>query len=64
MIWDTLSVEITKFKHYLNFIDDESALVNLAAQRLKLADETMEKKYLNTTHNAVNFLNSLTYHNL
>ena len=64
MIWDTLSMEITKFKHYLNFIDDESALVNLAAQRLKLANETMEKKPLNTAHNAVNFLNSLTYQNL
>ena len=59
-----MSVEITKFRHYLNFIDDESALVNLAAQRLKLANETMEKKSLNTTHNAVNFLNSLTYQNL
>ena len=22
IIWDTLSVEITKFRHYLNFIDD------------------------------------------
>ena len=64
MIWDTLYVEITKFRHYLNFISDESALVNLAAQRLKLANETMEKKSLNTTHNAVNFLNSLTYQNL
>ena len=36
LIWDTLSMEITKFKHFLNFIDDESALVNLATQRLKL----------------------------
>ena len=36
LIWDTLSVEIAKFRHYLNFIDDESALVNLATQRLKL----------------------------
>ena len=64
LIWDTLSVEITKFRHYLNFIDDESALVNLATQRLKLANETMEKKPLNTAHNALNFLNSLTYQNL
>ena len=30
LIWDTLSVEITKSRHYFNFIDDESALVNLA----------------------------------
>ena len=64
LIWDTLSVEITKFRHYLNFIDDESALVNLDFQRLKLANETMEKKLLNTAHNAMNFLNSPTYQNL
>ena len=64
MIWDTLFVEITKFKHYLNFIIDESALVNLAAQRLKLANEIMEKKFLNTTHIAIIFLNSLTYQDL
>jgi len=64
LILDTLSIEITKFRHYLNFVDDESALVNLAAQRLKLANETMEKKSLNTAHNVVNFLNSLTYQNL
>ena len=64
LIWDTLSVEITKFRNYLNFIDDESALVNLATQRLKSTNETMEKQPLNTAHNAVNFLNSLTYQNL
>ena len=64
LIWDTLPVEITKFRHYLNFIDDESTLVNLSTQRLKLANETMEKKPLNTAHNAVNFLNYLTYQNL
>ena len=56
LIWDTLFVEITKFRHYLNFIDDEIALVNLATQRLTLANETMGKKPLNTAHNALNFL--------
>ena len=64
MIWDTLSMEITKFRNYLNFIDDEIALVNLATQRLKLANEIMEKKPLNIAHNALNFLNFLTYQNL
>ena len=59
-----MSIEITKFRHYLNFISDESALVNLVAQRLKLVNETMEKKSLDTTHNAINFLNSLTYQDL
>ena len=60
LIWDTLPIEITKFKHYLNFIDDESSLFNLATQRLRLDNETMEKKPLNTDHNALNFLNYLT----
>ena len=64
LIWDTVSMEITKFRHYLNFIDDQSALVNLATQRQKLANETMEKKPLNIAQNALNFLNSLTYQNL
>ena len=41
LIWDILSIEITKFRHYLIFINDESALVNLSAQRLKLENETM-----------------------
>ena len=64
LIWDTLSVEITKFRHYLKFIDDKSALVNLATQILKLENGTMEKKPLNTTQNNLNFLNSITYQNL
>ena len=59
-----MSVEITKFRHYLNFIDDESALVNLDTQRLNLANETMENRPLNTSQNALNFLNYLTYQNL
>ena len=64
LIQDTLSIEITKFRHYLNFISDESALVNLAPQRLKLSNETMENKSSDTAHNAINFLNSLTYQDL
>ena len=50
--------------HYLNFIDDQSTLVNLANQRLKLVNETMERKPLGTAQNALNFLNSLTYQKL
>ena len=48
IIWDTLSIEITKFRHHLNFIDDQNILVNLAKQRLKLVNETMERKPLST----------------
>ena len=48
IIWDTLSIEITKFKHHLNFIDDQRILINLAHQRLKLVNENMERKPLAT----------------
>ena len=61
IIWDTLSIEITKFRHYLNFIDDQSILINLSNQRLELVNETMDRKPLATAQNALNFLNSLTY---
>ena len=64
IIWDTLSIEITKFRHYLNFINDQSILINLAHQRLKLVNEHMERRPLTTTQNTLNFLNSLTYQKL
>ena len=64
IIWDTLCIEITKFRHYLNFIDDLNILINLAHQRLKLVNEHMEKRPLTTAQNTLNFLNSLTYQKL
>ena len=36
----------------------------MAKQRLKLVNETMERKPLATTQNVLNFLNSLTYQKL
>ena len=57
IIWDTLSIEITKFRHHLNIIDDLSILINLAHQRLKLVNEHMEKRALTTPQNTLNFLN-------
>jgi len=64
IIWDTLSIEITKFWHHLNYIDDLCILINLAHQRLKLMNEHMEKRPLTTAQNTLNFLNSLTYQKL
>ena len=61
IIWDTLTIEITKFRHYLCFIDDLSGLTELAQQRLKLVDEHMARRPLTTAQNTLNFLNSLTH---
>ena len=36
VIWDTLTIEITKFRSYLNFVNDKNAIVDLSLQRCKL----------------------------
>ena len=38
LIWDTLTIEITKFRSYLNFVNDKNAIVDLALQRCKLVN--------------------------
>ena len=45
-------------------MDDQSILINLAHQRLKLVNENIEIKPLATAQNTLNFLNSLTYQKL
>ena len=61
IIW---AIEITKFRHHLNFIDDQCILINLAHQRLKLVSEHMAQRPLSTAQNVLNFLKSLTYQKL
>ena len=55
IIWDTLTIEITKFRSYLNFVNDKNVIVDLALQICKLENENLEKKPLDTAQNVVNF---------
>ena len=64
IIWDTLSIEVTKFRHYLNYIDDLCGLIDSAQQRLRVVNEHMAKRPLATAQNTLDFLNSLTYQKL
>ena len=64
LIWDTLTIEITKFRSYLNFVNDKNAIVDLALQRCKLVNENLDKNPLETTQNTVKFLKTLTYEEL
>ena len=43
IIWDSLTIEITKFRHYLSFIDDLCTVTELAQQRLQLVNEHGKK---------------------
>ena len=61
LILDTLTIEITKFRYYLNFVNDKNVIVDLALQRCKLVNENIDKNPLDTSQNVVNFLKNLTY---
>ena len=64
LIWDILTIEITNFRSYLNFVNDKNAIVDLALQRCKLVNENLDKKPLETTQNAVKFLKTLKYEDM
>ena len=64
LIWDGLSVEDTKFKPYLNYVNDKSLMVYMAFQICKVVNETMYKKSLDTTHSVIDLLNTLTYEDM
>ena len=61
IIWDALSVEVTKFKPYLNYVNDKILIVDMAIQRCKVVNETMDKNPSDTSQNAIDFLNTLNY---
>ena len=54
-------MEIINFIRYLNYVNDKSLIVDMAFQICKVVNENIDKKPLDTTHNAINFLNTLTY---
>ena len=64
LIWDALSVEITKFRSYLNYIDDKGVIENVAFQRCKVVNETLDKNPLEISQNTTDFLNTLTYEDM
>ena len=45
---DTLTIEITKFRSYLNFVNDKKVIVDLALQKCKFLDGNLDKNPLDT----------------
>ena len=60
-MWDSFPTQITNFRAYLNYNDDNNAIENTTLQICKVINETFEKRPLGTTQNATNFLNALNY---
>ena len=60
IIWDLLSVEITNFGAYLNYIKHKNTIENTDLQRGKVINESLDNNPLETTQNVITFLNIST----
>ena len=52
--------EATKMRPYLKFIKDNEIVISIARQSCAVMKETLDKRSLETTQNAINFLNTLS----
>jgi FtsZ-binding cell division protein ZapB len=59
VIWDAIAVEATKFKVYLNFINDKDNVATTARSRCTVVNETLAKKPSEWAQNAIDLLNSV-----
>ena len=54
IIWDSIVVESTKFKAYLNFINDKDNIAIIARSKCTIVNETLAKKQSKWDQNAIN----------
>jgi hypothetical protein len=59
IIWDSIVVEASKLRVYLNFISDKDIIDIIARSRCTVVNETLEKKPSEWAQNAINLLNSI-----
>ena len=60
LIWDVLIVEAAKLRPYLDFILDKEIVTQAARQNILMVKYVLHKNPIDTAHNAISFLNSLT----
>jgi len=59
IIWDSIAVEASKLRVYLNFINDKDIIDITARSRCTVVNETLAKKPSEWAQNAINLLNSI-----
>jgi hypothetical protein len=59
IIWYSIAVEATKFRVYLNFINDKYIMAITARTRCTIVNETLAKKPSKWAQNSINLLNSI-----
>ena len=57
IIWDSIFVEATKFRVYLNFINDKDNIAITSRSMCTVVNETLAKKPSEWAQNAINILN-------
>ena len=56
-LWDTLVVDITKFRQYFNPVEEKNVVAITALQKCTIVNETLSRRSCETYQNAINFLN-------
>ncbi len=59
-LWDSIIAEITKFRPYLEMIEDKVALASKALHRRVVLNETMAKKTTKVAQKIIDILNNIT----
>jgi len=59
IIWDSIVVEATKFRVYLNFINDKDSMAITTRSRCIVVNETLAKNPLEWAQKSINLLNSI-----
>jgi hypothetical protein len=59
IIWDSIANEASKFRVYLNFINDKDNISITSRSRCTVVNETLAKKPSEWAQNAINLLNSI-----
>jgi len=59
-LWDSIIGEATKFRPYLEMMEDKSALANKALHKRLVINEIMSKRSVEVAQNAINMLNTIT----
>jgi hypothetical protein len=60
ILWDSLVEDITKFRQYLNFVDDKSLVARKSLHGCTIVNETLLKRPLEITQNAINLINEIS----
>ena len=60
LIWDMLITQVVNLEPYLDFILEKEIVTQAARQNVLMVKQVLNKNPIDTTHNAISFLNSLT----